>query len=272
MKLKYRMSRKLKLLVFLLLMFLPGVEKVMAQTVALDYYFNQETRVLKNGVTERFHYLWEDSTNTGFSILGEAFKTKGAKLTSVSTQPTAANLKNVAVYIIVDPDSPKENPKPNYIGKADVDQITRWIKAGGVLVLLANDSANVELRHFNLLANRFGMHFNNDMQNHVIDDAHFEDGAVAISNNPVFKTARKAFMKDVCSISLTGNAKTLLRSPSGATIAAITKFGKGTVIAAGDPWLYNEYVNGRLPAGFDNDKAAEDLVNYTLSKYVRSKK
>ncbi|QHS54134.1 DUF4350 domain-containing protein [Mucilaginibacter sp. 14171R-50] len=239
---------------------------VMAQTVTLDYFFNHETHQTKGGQTERFHYLWEDTANSGFSVWGDIFRSKGATLSRLDTAPTAANLKGTSVYIIVDPDSRKENPNPNYIQQADADNIARWVKAGGVLIMMANDSANVELNHFNLLAGKFGMHFNNDMQSHVIDDAHFEDGAVLINNNPVFKTSKKAFIKDACSIGLSGRAKPLLKAANGTAIAAITKYGKGTVIAIGDPWLYNEYVNGRLPAGFDNDKAAADLAVYVLSQ------
>ena len=41
---------------------------------------------------------------------------------------------------------------------------------------------------------------------------------------------------------------------------AVAKHGKGTVFAVGEPWLYNEYTDGRkLPADFDNFKAAHDL-------------
>ncbi|RWY50840.1 DUF4350 domain-containing protein [Mucilaginibacter gilvus] len=256
---------KRKLAVIVLFVYSMVTCKAMAQTVALDYYFNHETHTTKAGQAERFHYLWEDTANSGFSVWGSIFKSQGASLTSIDVAPTPQNLKNVAVYIIVDPDSQKENKQPNYIQKADADNIAQWVKAGGVLILMANDSANVELNHFNLLAGYFGLHFNNDMQNHVIDDAHFEDGAVIIDNNPFFKTARKAFIKDACSISLTGTAKPLLTTAGGAAIAAIARYGKGTVIAVGDPWLYNEYVNGRLPAGFDNDKAATDLAKYLLS-------
>lgn len=240
--------------------------RVMAQTVTLDYYFNHETRVARDGQAKRFHYMWDDTANTGFSVWGDIFKSQGAKLSSLDVAPTPQNLKGTGVYIIVDPDSQKENPSPNYIQQTDADNIAKWVKKGGVLVLMANDSANVELTHFNLLAGKFGMHFNNDMQNHVIDDAHFEDGAVVINNNPVFKTARKAFMKDVCSIALTGKAWPVLKAANGAVIAAIVKYGKGTVFAVADPWLYNEYVNGRLPVGFDNDKAAADLTKYLLSE------
>lgn len=210
--------------------------------------------------------MWEDTANSGFSIWGGIFKSQGAKLNSLEGAPTPQNLKGTSIYIIVDPDTKKENPSPNYIQQTDADNIAQWVKTGGVLVLMANDSVNVELIHFNMLAGKFGLHFNNDLQNHVIDDAHFEDGAVIIKNNPLFKTAQKAFMKDVCSIALTGKARPVLKSSNGATIAAIVKYGKGTVFAVADPWLYNEYVNGRLPAGFDNDKAAADLTKYLLSQ------
>ena len=256
---------KRKLLFTTLFVFLIVIENATAQTVTLDYYYNHETHTAKDGQVKRFHYMWEDTDNSGFSVLGEAFKSKGAALASLDAAPTAKNLQGTAVYIIVDPDNLKDNPHPNYIQKTDVEQIAGWVKEGGVLILMANDSVNVELKHFNTLAERFGMHFNNDLQNHVIDDAHFDDGAVLINNNPIFKTAKKAFMKDVCSIDLKGQATAALKAANGAVIAAVVKYGKGTVFAVGDPWLYNEYVNGRLPTGFDNDKAAIDLVNYALA-------
>jgi len=231
-----------------------------AQTVTLDYYFNHETHKNSKGELERFHYLWTEKANTGYSILGDVFKSQGFALSTLEVAPTASNLKGTSVYVIVDPDSRKENPAPNYIQPADIAQIANWVKQGGVLVMFANDSANVELPHFNQLASAFGMHFNDDMQNHVIDDAHFADGGVTVSGNPLFKTAKKIFMKDVCSISTTGNAKSFLKNSAGATIIATAKHGKGTVIAISDPWLYDEYTNGRLPAEYENSKAAHDLV------------
>ena len=236
--------------------------KANAQTVTLDYYFNHETHKNNKGEPERFHYLWEETDNNGYFILGENFKSEGFALRSLESAPTPANLKGSSVYIIVDPDSKKENPKPNFIQAADVKNIANWVKQGGVLVMFANDSANVELPHFNKLANTFGFNFNNDLQNHVVDDNHFEDGGVIIKNNPVFKTAGKVYMKDVCSISTTRSAKPVLKNNAGATLVASAKYGKGTAIAIADPWLYNEYTNGRLPAklSFKNDKAAHDLV------------
>ncbi|QEC80414.1 DUF4350 domain-containing protein [Mucilaginibacter ginsenosidivorax] len=243
--------------------------KATAQVVRLDYYFNREVHTVA-GEAKRFHYLWDEKENTGYSIWGDTFKRCGATLDSLPTAPTAGNLKGTSIYIIVDPDTKKESPKPNYITQQDADVIARWVKAGGVLVMLANDSANVELPHFNILANKFGMNFNNDLQNHVIDDSHFEDGAIITTGNPLFKTAQKIFMKDVCSISTTLPAKPALIK-NGVTLIAQAKFGKGTVLAIADPWLYNEYTNGRLPAGYENDKAANDISGWLLAQ-VKQKK
>ncbi|GAB3934638.1 hypothetical protein GCM10028827_35180 [Mucilaginibacter myungsuensis] len=237
---------------------------VSAQKVTLDYYFNREVRKVK-GAEERFHYTWEDLSQGGFSKWGGWFKDAGATLGSLETAPTVENLKGTDVYIIVDPDSKKENPSPNYIEQKDIDAIEKWVKAGGVLMLMANDSANVELPHFNKLATVFGMEFNNDLHNHVTDDAHFADGTLTVSNNPIFKTATKLFLKDIATISIKGPAKAALKD-GDAVIIATAKYGKGTVLAVGDPWLYNEYVNGRLPVGYENDKAAQDIARWLLQQ------
>ena len=51
---------------------------------------------------------------------------------------------------------------------------------------------------------------------------------------------------------------------------AVAKMGKGTVFAVGDPWLYNEYLDGRkLPASFENYKAAGDLVKWLLKQSTK---
>jgi len=242
---------------------------VSAQKVTLDYYFNHQVRKTTAGMVQRYHYTWEDQSNSGFSIFGDAFKRAGATLDTLGEPPTTGNLKGSGIYIIVDPNTRKKNPDPKYIEVDDIAQITAWVKAGGVLVMMANDSANVELPHFNQLAAVFGMHFNDDLENHVIDDQHFEDGAISTKGNPVFKTAHKIFIKDACSIGIKNGAIPFLKNANGAVIMATAKFGKGTVLAVGDPWLYNEYTNGRLPADFDNDKAANDMVVWIVAQARR---
>ena len=117
--------------------------------------------------------------------------------------------------------------------------ISDWVENGGVLLLMANDSANVELKHFNELAANFGIHFNNDLLNHVSDDRHLKQGAFIIIDNPVIRSARKIFMKDICSLSLSGPAYSILK---------------------------DEYTNGRLPKEFQNDKAADDVAKWLIGQ------
>jgi unsaturated rhamnogalacturonyl hydrolase len=51
---------------------------------------------------------------------------------------------------------------------------------------------------------------------------------------------------------------------------AVANYGKGTVFVIGDPWLYNEYVDGRkLPAEYENFKAAQDLSRWLIAQTVR---
>jgi unsaturated rhamnogalacturonyl hydrolase len=53
----------------------------------------------------------------------------------------------------------------------------------------------------------------------------------------------------------------------GDNIIAISKYGKGIVFAIGDPWLYNEYTDGRkLPMEYENYQAAVDLVKWLVAK------
>ena len=255
--------------VYALMILFPAMLR--AQTVTLDYYFNHEVHKTVNGM-QRFHYLWYDKENTGFAIWGDIFKKNGLKLDTLDKAPTLTNLRKSSIYIIVDPDTKKESPNPNYIQHTDVEQIAAWVKAGGALVLMANDSTNVELPHFNTLAAKFGFHFNNDLPNHVIDDNHFKDGEAVYADNAIFKSKPRIFLKDACSISLINpTAKAVFRSADGGVvIAAAVKYGKGTVFAVGDPWLYNEYVNGRLPSVYQNDVAANELTAW-LKKQITKK-
>ena len=132
------------------------------KTVGLDYYYNNEW---KDG--KRYHYIWEDTTYSGYSELGKIIKGLGAQITSLTDAPTKKNLSKLDIYIIVDPDTPKETEKPNYIESDARKTISDWVSNGGILVLLANDSLNCEFTHLNLLAEQFGIHFNGDSKNRV---------------------------------------------------------------------------------------------------------
>ena len=244
--------------------FIPAA-RAQTKSVTLDYFFNNEYRKNASGTMERFHYTWEDTKSSGYSIWGDVFKKNGATLKSLTEEPTAVSLSGSDIYIIVDPDTRKETANPNYIEPRHIEAITGWVKNGGVLVMLANDSANAELPHLNNLAEKFGIHFNDDLYKHVIDKQ-FEMGAINVPpNNPVFKTAKKIYLKDIATLKLSFNTKPVL-TDSNKVIVAVARYGKGIVFAVGDPWIYNEYTNGRLPLsfGFENDKAAEDITKWLL--------
>jgi len=242
---------------------LPKIGK--GKTVLLDRYFNSEKRKDITGKEVYWHYVWNEKSHPGFSMLGDIFKAHGAKLASLDQAPTAANLKNASVYIIVDPDHLKDNPSPNFVRTEDVKPIMDWVKAGGVLLLMANDSSNCDLEHFNKLSSSFGISFTNKSRNMVKNDI-FEQGVVmGQANSPVFP-GLKMYLKEI-SIIETKSPATALVQKEGETVIAIAKYGKGTVFAVGDPWVYNEYIDGRktLP-GFNNYQAATNLAKWLLNQ------
>jgi rhamnogalacturonyl hydrolase YesR/polygalacturonase len=249
----------------------PAVEKGKGKKIVLDNFFNSEWKKDATGAMVPFHYVWSDKANSGFSMLGSIFHQNGVETGTLTTAPTAHDLAGADIYLIVDPDTEKETAKPNYISDADVKTICNWVKAGGVLVLMGNDAGNAEFQHFNKLANVFGINFNEDNFNLVKGDQ-FEQGAVMVEeNNAVFKTARKLYVKELSTLTVSGPAKAVV-SKEGHKIIAVSKFGKGTVFAIGDPWLYNEYVDGRkLPSDFDNYKAASDLVKWLITQVPAKK-
>ncbi|MBD2755852.1 glycoside hydrolase family 88 protein [Spirosoma sp. BT704] len=244
------------------------------RTVAVDTYFNHEFRKDQNrtdrtdgpGQQEPFHYTWEDRQHSGFWLWGTTFRDLGAKIATVPTAPTAASLKNVNVYIIVDPDTPKETAKPNYISPADTKAISDWVKAGGVLVLMANDTSNCEHTHLNQLAAQFGMQFLPKNVNMVKNDQ-FEQGRVDIpANNAIFPSTRTVYIKELSPIAIKSPAKAAVTKENDVIIAT-AKVGKGTVFAVGDPWLYNEYTDGRkIPATYQNFQAGKDLATWLLKQ------
>ena len=49
----------------------------------------------------------------------------------------------------VDPDTERETPKPNFIQPQDTKAIAQWVAKGGILVIMANDTLNVEFTQKN---------------------------------------------------------------------------------------------------------------------------
>lgn len=252
------------LVIFLNLFILNAQEKTVK--VTLDCFFNHELRKDAKGKPERFHYLWEETDEQGFSMFGKLFTDLGASLSSLEVAPTSQNLEGTDIYIIVDPDNLKDNPKPNYIESSNIAAIKDWVYQGGVLLLMGNDSSNCDLAHLNHLSNSFGIIFLKRNRNMVVG-SDLKTGSVLFhEKNEVFKTTRKAYLKEISVLEVKSPAFALV-SMGNDVIMAISGYGKGTVFAVGDPWLYNEYVNGKnIPAEYENLQAGRELAKWLIEK------
>lgn len=235
-------------------------------TVLLDAWFNSQKRPDASGRQVFFHYKWNDLSNSGFSFFGHIFNNFGAEISTLYVAPTLALLRHAQVYIIVSPDIPAKNPNPNYMQLRDAEQIAEWVKAGGVLMIMENDPGSADLGHLNVLAEQFGIHYNNVLRNQV-DGNNFEMGKVAIQGGgPIFHEPHTAYMKEICTISAKTPATEVLRD-RGDVLMATARYCNGTVFATVDPWLYNEYTDGRkLPHKFDNYAAGRELARWILKQ------
>jgi lysophospholipase L1-like esterase len=237
------------------------------KVVGLDYYYNHEIKKDKDGKDVQWHYVWEDKDNSGYFRLGNIIQNYSTTLYEVKNAPTLKELKDLSVYIIVDPDIPSENPTPNYIQDSTIAEIVKWVDQGGVLMLMLNDKGNCEFEHVNRLSEKFGIHFNEDSRNRVVG-TQFDMGKFdKFPNHPIFEgLTKKIYLKEISTMTLKSSAQPVL-TDSGYVVMASASYGKGFVFAVGDPWIYNEYIDNRkLPVDFENYKAAENLMKWILQK------
>jgi unsaturated rhamnogalacturonyl hydrolase len=242
----------------------PEANLARGETVMLDAWFNSQQRLNVAGQNEYFHYKWSDYSDSGFSLFGHIFTSHGATLDTLYQAPTLNGLKKAQIYIIVSPDNPARNPHLHYVQPQDADQVAQWVRQGGVLVLMENDPGNADIEHMDLIADRFGIHFDDVLRRHIIGDA-FGPGYIPVSGGgPVFSHPHMLYTKDTCAMSLKAPAVPLLQDKEG-IVMGTAKYGKGTVFAVVDPWLYNEYTDHRkeLPVQ-ENFAAGKEFVLWLL--------
>jgi unsaturated rhamnogalacturonyl hydrolase len=232
-------------------------------TAMVDAWFNSQTRKNALGQTEPFHYKWDDDSINGYSVFGRAFERHHADLAMLPEAPTRANLAQAQIYVIASPDIPVKNPNPHYMDQLSGDAIESWVRSGGVLILFSNDRDNTEFTHFNTLADRFGIHFNPVLSHHVIEPDHSGGEVVIPSGTGIFGAAFTAYMKDTSTITPSGPAKAVV-TDHGDVMIAISHVGKGTVLAIVDPWIYNEYADGRKMRQYRGFEAADDIAAWAV--------
>jgi len=241
------------------------------RTVMLDAWFNSQQREDAAGAMSYFHYKWDDFSDSGYSLFGSIWQSYGVATRTLYTAPTRQNLAGAQFYIIVSPDNPAKNPQPHYMTEQDAIEIAAWVQQGGVLVMLENDPLNADIDHMNRLADQFGIHFDKVLHHHVLGEQ-VDDGRIPVSaGGPLFHRSHTLYMKDTCAISLGGPATALLRD-RGDVVMAAAKDGRGVVFATVDPWVYNEYTDGRknpvIYNQFDNFSAGRELVRRLLEQGV----
>lgn len=250
----------------------PTATLARGQTVVIDAWFNSQQRKNAADQMESFHYKWSDMADSGYALLGNLFRSYGAATDTLFAEPTKAALSKAQYYVIASPDIPVKNPNPHYMTDADADEIAAWVKAGGVLVMMENDPPNADIAHLNLLADRFSLHFDDVLHHHILGEQ-VEDGRILVDGGgPLFHQQHTLYMKDTCAISLHAPAVALLRD-RGDVVMASAKYGRGTVFAAVDPWVYNEYTDGRkkpeIYNQFDNFAGGRELVQWLLQQHPR---
>jgi unsaturated rhamnogalacturonyl hydrolase len=245
-----------------------GPESTLARskTVVVDGWFNSQLRTDAFGQQVNFHYKWDTWDNPGYSLFGHLFREFGAQTSELDAEPTLANLKGADVYVIASPDNVDKNPHPHFANSQDAGELVEWVRTGGMLVIMENDTSFADLDHFNVIGDKFGIHFNSVLRKHVIG-TNWEQGKIDIDGkDPVFHHPHTIYVKDVCTITVSKPARSVFEEGDDIFMAT-AKYGKGTVIAMTDPWLYNEYTDGRkLPALYDNYAAGKEFVRWILEQ------
>ncbi|NSL87522.1 hypothetical protein ECE50_011805 [Chitinophaga sp. Mgbs1] len=240
-------------------------------TATLDCYYNYEHKKDKEGKLIRWHYIWDEQDSGGLSVWGHILDSLGVQRDTLHHAPDAASLQHTDIYIIIDPDNEKDAAAPNYMTAADAAAIYNWVKAGGILVILQNDGPNAEYERFNLLTEKFGIHFNGDLRN-TVQGRNWEQGALRIPpKHEIFPNVQKVYIKEISTMTLKSPARSVYTDGKD-VLMAVAKIGRGTVFAVGDPWFYNEYVDGkRLPPEYQNYAAAADLSAWLIRQAARKK-
>jgi unsaturated rhamnogalacturonyl hydrolase len=245
------------------------LKKSLGKTVMMDAWFNGQRRKTADGNEELYHYKWGDDANSGYSAWAHMFHQYGMLTEVLDHAPRAEDLKGVEIYVIASPDLPALNPQAHAMEKQSAEVIEAWVKAGGTLVVMENDAQHADQTALDQLTDSFGLHFNPVLRNQEIGDDYANTMVgIPAGAGGIFKHAHKALMKETCSLTVSAPGKVVVMD-KGDAMLAISRLGRGEVFASVDPWLYNEYTDGRkLPLGEDNFAAGLELTHWLVAEAV----
>jgi len=136
---------------------------------------------------------------------------------------------------------------------------------------MENDSEHADQAHFDELSDRFGIHFNSVTRNREVGDDYTNTLVkIPAGTAGIFRDAHLALMKETCTITVKDPAQPMLTDKGdnlaeGDVFMSVAHVGKGLVYANVDPWIYNEYTDGRkAPLGEDNFAGAQELTRWLV--------
>jgi unsaturated rhamnogalacturonyl hydrolase len=249
--------------------------KARGQRVLVDAWFNSQRRKTAAGNEQLFHYKWDDEANSGYSVFGRMFAQYGMRLGMLDHAPRAADLKGVAVYVIVSPDNTALNPKAHFMDKESAAAIEAWVRGGGVLVLMENDVTRADQVHLDLLTDAFGIHYNPVLLQDELNNSYANTMVpIPAGTGGIFDWPIEALMKQICTMDVSAPAKTILTATgtdaAGKAVMAVARVGRGLVFANVDPWVYNEYTDGRkAPLHEENFAGGLELTRWIVGQAVQ---
>lgn len=168
----------------------------------------------------------------------------------------ADTLKNVAVVLISNPNDKAagKNPPPPHVSAADVAELTKYLEAGGGLIVMGNqENHNLEINDFNKLLTVFGMKFESrytDAKRLVLPkDAPIIGGlswAYYTGNQIVLDSGNPNHPRAVVTNDLNQKPEAGKKRDEPGVLLAVAKPGKGHVVVVTDAgWITNDALSGK---------------------------
>jgi unsaturated rhamnogalacturonyl hydrolase len=174
----------------------------------------------------------------------------------IDSEPlNAQTLKGVSVVLISNPNdkASKTNPPPHHMSDEDVTELTRFVKAGGGLIVMGNQEGhNIEIKDFNKLLSEFGMtcvnNYTDAKQVNIPKEAPILGGlrwAYYTGNQVIIEPNNASHARSLVENDPSVKALGGPRNPAG-TLLAIAEPGMGHVVVATDAgWITNDAMSGK---------------------------
>ena len=236
-------------------------------TVVVDGWFNSQQRTDAFGQQVYFHYKWNTWDEPGYSLFGHLFREFGAQTSELDAEPTLANLKGAQVYIIASPDNVDKNPHPHFANAEDADADRRL----GQRRRRARDHGERHLLRRPRPLQRHLRQIRHPLQQRAAQARRRHQLGAGKNRHrrqrPHLPPSRTPSTSKMSAPSPSA-ARLMPCSPKATTSSWPPRnTGREPSIAMVDPWLYNEYTDGRkLPAIYDNYAAGKEFVRWILEQ------